>query len=170
MNRIYPILTFFFFAIIPIFVYNNCGQHRDYSPEVIPVTKLHEIAAEELALNPIADLCSDTLNFSCSHYVFSPDVENSGSHNSYPCVQVSDSLQICTTGMELTFNTSEAIQNCSDCTDEEIKMRYIYDEYTCFNKALELKGTSPIQFDGESLGEALRGAHKLCLELNGEAQ
>lgn len=71
-----------------------------------------------------------------------------------------DGKTLCPAGLELQFNTQDAIESCgSNCTDV-----FDYQDAQCSLVLPNLLGENPINEQGQNVNEALSNAYQGCLD------
>jgi hypothetical protein len=154
-------------------LYNNCQ-----GPQSIEISNLNTaldpnstdskdllqqeaIATLDFTKSNLAEICSVGENFSCEQRVFSALAQDAARAGIVSCTHLDDGSELCAKTQEWSFNTSEAIKNCNGCDINE----YERSEYSCYFNQAMAQGIFPIQAEGETIQDALKGAHVLCHNL-----
>lgn len=162
------IIALIAFSIFMTLAYNNCGQNRRSDDLAFKSLEAFQKDFAEVASDHYNGFYCDNLDsYSCVQKSFGPDLKNGQADIEFDCVEVAEGKEICARGNKFNFDSSSQIQDCKNCSDEEINKRYIFDEFVCYHKGVKLDGLYPIRADGNSLDETLKNTYKTCKKLLG---
>ncbi len=157
-------------AALVVLLYQNCDQRGDVGPVADPlVVKLDdEIRTfSGLSLTDRETLCHET-NYVCVEKHFAPGLAYSSSV-SQACVELeteSGVSKICFDHKIFNYDTTEAINACSECTlkDSEAGGRYNFSEVECYNPKIQTAMTQQFAISRETgeLAVSLRQTVELC--------
>lgn len=163
VSKFSRILVITFLTSFVAVAYNNCGQQAFQTDMAfVPVQKMQDdlMVAYQGRLEP--SICLDARKYTCTHKIFSQDVEDSHQSFDFPCVTAGQ-VEFCVKGEQFLYNTAAAAKLCGENCAE----KYEYEEFVCYYKLPNLNGAFPIQSTSHSLQNAIEETFAACLRVAG---
>ena len=145
-----------------LFLYQNCGGGLAVAPLDRQIVQTKVAEALELADSDRGALCGSLEQYDCYVKSFRPDGVYSESIEKF-CLNDGKCLNL----KKFTYDTSEALKNCPDCTptDGEWGGRYHYDEVRCFHRAFQSGMEMGVLAEGNEASQVVSLAVNQCLAL-----
>lgn len=161
MTRVSRWLILFVTTIPMLLSFQNCGDR--YLPKIHIASQKSEFRFSKLnALRKVEANCLSGSSYLCRINRYSPGLTD-GRHVNRVCVLV-DSNEVCVDGDDWSYDSSEALQFCPDCSarDGLPGGRYDYAEIAC-SFGDEAKVYSHADSSEANIAEYLKMSVELCL-------
>lgn|GEM_PF-4686860 len=142
------ILCFALLATVLLF-FNNCGQELESaSLAQLSSPEVKETYSKVVQSRYSPEACQEIQSYAC-------DFHNYGSQrdDNFPdedCLDIPNSDD-CITVNTINIDTTEAVSNCEDCSDEYLEEHFFQKNFQCYHKEIMVNGKKPIRASAKTI-------------------
>jgi hypothetical protein len=161
MDQVRRILILISLGGACVLTYQNCAQSPRENQSPLALQSTEEVNQQLSAAVKSADtgVCEPDEAYSCESRKYGHS-ERNDVRTGQECVGTS-----CVDVLYLSFNTSQQIQSCADCSSEDIHNRYEYSEAYCSHLKFKIDGLLALRAEGSDVAAALANAKGKCRQL-----